>query len=374
MTLPILSAECQRSICAFLPLRDVLMFGLSSKEIWDQVVLPDLCRRRKKMVEAFCIVPVSDGGSFRLALAGCADTNASTSFRIPAVRDQIRNLSRVVPSTHFLCDDIHRLHDSLLEMVAIDDCSRRKNFHELFAWHCRVMREMKLHSHILSSVFRLLTKSTQRAACGGTTVQLDHYIGDVLIVAHLFNHSFLKLAEGSNVIQVKRRPKTTLTSLEALKSSCSYHALISAHADILRKHPWTTATLAQREIIKIKDQSIVSSFLNGDPITYHCDCNAIVDPALTSITFVVDRFGPLGPTFRGRDVVQTSTINYRDIVHHHHALCELPPGLPEWWQDDEYLVHRVLTTSRRVIDWILLLHSVSQKTRPLSTRAPCIRF
>jgi hypothetical protein len=374
MTLPTLPAECRRSVCAFLPLRDVLLFGLSSKEVWDQVVLPDLCRRRKKMVETFSIVPASDGGSFRLALAGCGDVNASSSIRIPTVREQIRTLSRVVPSTHSLCDDIHRLHDSLLEMVSIDDCSRRKNFHELFAWHCRATREMKLHARIWSSVFRPLTKSAQRAACGGTTVQLDQYIGDVLIVAHLFNHSFLKLAEGSNVIQVTRKPKATRTSLEAPKSSRSYHALISAHADILRMHPWTTATLAQQEIVKIKDQSIVSSFLNGDPITYHCDCNAIADLALTSITFVVDRFGPLGPTFRGRDVVQTSTLNYRDIVHHHHALCELPPGLPEWWQDDEYLVHRVLTTSRRVIDWILLLHSESQKTRPLSTRAPCIRF
>ena len=90
----------------------------------------------------------------------------------------------------------------------------------------------------------------------------------------------------------------------------------------------------------------------------------------SEICIIYDDFGPLGPSFRGRDIVRV-----RDITADTITECLL------LYQPNMTTTNTITTTNgalnsttREAIEWMCIVHQQANKTRPMSVRVPMIRF
>lgn len=289
---PVLPPECKGHILSFLGLEDVLRFASTGK-IALKDTLPDLHRRRESMKKNLAYCPTWKTQSNKTEPFGLWDVMTEKHpeiewIMIPSVYDRVCELYKHIPSGHPMVNTICHLKEDLSQNVSLDGIAQALiSFPDLVHLYQRLLSAQKMHSAVLHYVMHSNPMEKN------TAVNLDQYIGDVLCVAYLINQSSLGLVEGGpsnrTLLRDTRQPST--------QKSC-YLSWVYLHSSILRVKSFTTA---QRHRLGIPEFSGLSEMVPND--------HYINDAFLSSeMTLIFREFGPLGPAFRGRDIVRMHEI------------------------------------------------------------------
>lgn len=340
-----LPSECFGNICSFLELKDCLNLGACSLSTAKQV-LPEFRLRRKGLHKRFAYwrdwkytscLEASKIGLWDEVKEKYPNTKW---VLMPTVQERVDDLYKRMPCTHALYAMTAELQKELCKRLDETEFLENKNvgFDEIFPAQQQVLRAHKLHASILFGAMH-----SDPLLDGGNTASLEQYMGDVLAIAYLTNQSTLRLVEGSptntSFARMLRQEDT---------ESLGYRKWVFMHSSILRVKSFSSS---QRERLLIPDLCKVSEFLPND-----CHIN---ERFLSSkMTVVLDDFGPLGPAFRGRDVVRL-----RDIPARRLFAFFISSDMQE-----------VGETTRSALDWLCLVHEEVRKTRPMSVRSPVVRF
>jgi hypothetical protein len=236
----------------------------------------------------------------------------------------------------------------------------------------QIVRPLKLHHHILHTV--LFTPHD------GGCFSLADYIGDVWCVAHLWfdNDRNCSFCEGT---------PSMLTVGEGLSRTPSlrYRSWVLLHANILRNMPWTARERARLGLAGfgahcddegnalLENQGTTeTSAKHGNASLaamadlYHrmastwtmpLDCCRTDKFMNSTMVLVYDDFGPLGPSFRGRDLVRV-----RDVT--------APAMLSGYYS----CLRRNGSSRHDALEWLCVAHEQAVKTRPMSVRSPIVRI
>jgi hypothetical protein len=236
----------------------------------------------------------------------------------------------------------------------------------------QIVRPLKLHHHILHTI--LFTPHD------GGCFSLTDYIGDVWCVAHLWfdNDRNCSFCEGT---------PSMLTVGESLSRAppLRYRSWLLLHANLLRNMPWTArerARLGLAEIWAQRDDEGDVLLENHGPSgssdkhgntglaamadLYHrmastwtmpVDCCRTDKFMNSSMVLVYDDFGPLGPSFRGRDLVRV-----RDVT--------APAMLSGYYS----CLRRNGNSRHDALEWLCVAHEQAVKSRPMSVRSPIVRI
>lgn len=298
---PQLPPECKGHILSFLPLRDVLCVASTSKSALRES-LPDLYRRREylKLDLAYCpnsgqrthSSRVSHFGTWQVMTARHPDVDWR---RIPSVYVRVCDLHKHIPSGHPMVNTIGHLKDDLASTVSTDSFAETPlSFTHIFHVYRKLLHSQKLLAATLRHVIH--SNPTEK----NSTVNLDLYMGDVLCVAYLmFNQSSLDGVHGwssnhSAMYDVRQF---------AAKKSC-YLSWVYLHSSILRTKKFS---VTQRRRLGVPEFAGLSEMVLNDD-------HYVSDSFLASeMTLVYREFGPLGPAFRGRDIVRFREIPARGL-------------------------------------------------------------
>lgn len=340
---PLLPPECKASILSFLCLEEVLQFAsTSSVSLRDSLL--DLHRRRVNMKKdlAYCSSWKTTRQAEVLGLWEVMTAKYPTTdwVRIPSVYDRVCELYKHIPLSHPMVDTIYKLKMDLAQDISIDGLLAHSpfvGFAQLFDLYRKLLCVQKMHAAILYYVVHANPMEKD------STVNLDQYMGDVLCVAYLINQSSLRLVEGGPSNRTFLRDMRQLTATK----SC-YLSWVYLHSSILRVKDFTSA---QRHRLQVPEFNGLSEMVPND--------HYINDFFLSSeMTLVFREFGPLGPAFRGRDVVRLREIPAR--------------GLFAYMISSDHAVTG--ETAMNALEWLCVVHEESRKAHPMTVRPPQVRL
>jgi hypothetical protein len=370
MPFALLPQECKTHIFSFLQLEHVLEFSTTSQSSLKDV-LPDLFRRRQcmRLCSAYSRDWKTDRQGEKMGLWNVMIRKYPNIHwvKIPSAQERVDELYKVIPTGHPLCMAVYKLKQELAVDLSLDDVATDcpVAFNNVLSLFTRLVSPQRIHAEILSSVIH--SNELQHA---DSTVPLDKYMGDVLCVAYLINQSSLRIVEGgpSNASFFRRLKRHQRTS-----SSYSYLSWIYLHSSILRLKSFTPT---QRERLGIPEFFGLSEMMPND-----CYINEFF--MSTTMTLVYNEFGPLGGpgAFRGRDVML-----WRDV-----PACRLFALLITNDHDPSQNGRRGVVnnrnppprrnpevemgqTARAALEWLVLVHNQSRKSRPMSVRPPLLRL
>lgn len=352
-----LPRECSEQIFSFLTLRDVLSYAEISSTSLHQVI-PEVRDRRQALKEPFAYYRDWKKNRSQNQIIGlwrdCHHEPVGQWITMPTVKERVHELHKRLPRTHPIADLVGELCRELEEDVDEDDGdddsmqTGSASFETLLKQLENAMRAHKLHAAILRAAMSDDPLVEDNQAHTNPTEQersttLERYIGDVLCITYLINQSNLRLIEGG---------PTTASFLRDIRQRSSdnscYRSWVYMHSSILRvKH----FTAAERQRLGIPEFCAASEMIPND-----CYVNEFF--MSSEMTLVFNEFGPLGPTFRQRDVVR---------------LREIPASrLFAFFATNEN--HLRGETSQGAFEWLCLAHEESRKARPMSVRAPVVRL
>ena len=373
-------AECSQHVLSFLAIQDCARLGLASSATL-RIVLPNLFRRRNRMKTPYAIVkhhqteletpPLSPTSSMQdietmnpfpaslqeFGLLTTLQQTYSTENLLvfPTVQDLVEQLAVKMPLEHSQASAVAELCSSLrLDLsgdIAAVERSDSPNA-SLIALLVKVMCPLKLHAQILKHALR--SSQHDNSNC----CPLHEYVGDVLTVTYLLRNGsthYCSSVEGS--------PTQFYNGAES-----SYASWVLLHSGILRTKQFSEE---HRFLLGIPDFNILhllkneTSRLSLSAQLYHqrmtawsvpMDCFREESFRESELTLVYDDFGPLGPSFRGRDVVRIRPISAQCML----AYLSSPTQHGE--------------AARIAVDWMCLAHSQASKSRPMTVRVPEIRY
>lgn len=391
-----LPTECSQHVLSFLTIQDCVRLGSASSAALQQV-LPNLLERRNRMKIPYAIVkeptiptappssPTSamqDFGFFSKS-ANVADPllPKSNEFGLlsdlqrvhpkedllvfPTVQDQVEELAIKMPSEHTHSCSVVALRNSLrldlanaMAEAAHSDAPKAS----LVALLAEILTPLKLHAEVLKHALHhpvVWPRPNTTASQGSSSRPLHEYVGDVLAVTYLLNNDstqFCSSVEGS--------PSQFRTGAP----NSSYASWVLLHSGILRTKQFSEE---QRKVLGIPDYhavhctksdatrlTLTAQLYKQRMASWSVPMDRFRDEAFrgSELTLVYDDFGPLGPSFRGRDVVRIRQISAQCLL----AYFSSPSQHGE--------------AARVAVDWMCLAHSQATKTRPMTVRTPEIRL
>ena len=370
--------ECFQHVLSFLAIQDCMRLGSVSSGTLREV-LPNLFQRRNRMNAPYAIVkqqtspealPLSptpstlkacdasgppDAQEFGL-LSDLLHVHSMENLLVfPTVQDLVEQLAANIPFEHCQSSSVVELRNSLrLELGTDVSAVAHSNSPKasLIALFVKVLRPLRLHAHILKHALW----SSQREQTNGCP--LHEYIGDILTVTYLLNNDSTKYCSS-----VEGSPTQFCTGADS-----SYASWVLLHSGILRTKLFSEE---QRCMLGIPDFNILqptkveASRLSQSAQLYKqrmtswsvpMDCFRDESFRESELTLVYDDFGPLGPSFRGRDVVRIRPISAQCML----AYFSSPTHYGE--------------AARVSMDWMCLAHSQASRTRPMTVRTPVIRL
>ena len=349
--------ECMSLILAFVPLKDVLHFGSTSKRSLVDV-LPELSRRRSRMSLRFACAKksrrrptsTSDVPS-STRIVPWRESNASSSedndlVSLPTVEERLDQLIREMPSNHMLWEDLRELGCELRRpQMAFDELfAQDVSFDDVKGLFHKLVQPLRLFASILARTINSnpFEKDTQSTSLG-------QYMGDVLILTYLLNFQDLGIVEcgpsNAEYMQELRRCRT-----DESVPPC-YRAWVHIHSSILRTKDFTPEQRKRLGIPVDEASPKISEMIPND--CYMAERFLSSDMRLASY-----EFGPLGGRFRGRDVVQVREISARCLVAYFVTENVLVPG----------------ETARTALEWLFFTSQEMRKARPMAVRPPKITF
>jgi len=381
-----LPTECTQHVLSFLTIQDCVRLGSASSSTLQEV-LPNLLQRRNRMKIPYAIVkqPVAppssptsamqDFGSSTISSTSSTTTAAETlspssnEFGLlsdlqqvhpkedlvifPTVQDQVEELAIKMPLQHSHSGTVVALRNSLRLDLANDMAEAARSGApkaSLIALLINVVSPLKLHAQVLGHALR--DPSTTRRP-------LHEYVGDVLAVTYLLNNDstqFCSSVEGSP------------TQFHTGAPCSSYASWILLHSGILRTKQFSEE---QRNVLGIPDYhavhpatsdatrlTLTAQLYKKRMTSWSVPMDRFRDEGFreSELTLVYDDFGPLGPSFRGRDVVRIRSISAQCLL----AYFSSPAQHGE--------------AARVAVDWMCLAHAQATKTRPMTVRTPVIRL
>jgi hypothetical protein len=284
----------------------------------------------------------------------------------PTLHQRVSQLATKIPRAHPLCSLVKDLNTALSncmqdsQMQLRDGLLSRKSLIESLR---QIVLPLKLHATILNQA--LLSKNGDDT----TTAELQYYIGDVLCVAYLF-YDFGRAAQYADS---SISPQSLEKRLCRSPPTC-YQSWVLMHACILRTKHFSEQQLSRMGLGDLHLLSnIAKTDLNdsdpGRPTSIwqksrHFGWNMAINGVRTDhfmkseMCLVYDDFGPLGPSFRGRDIVRV-----RDVTADAMQECLI-------YED----IQNGGGNSRDAIEWICLAHEQAHQARPMTVRQPVVRF
>jgi len=392
--------ECTQHLLSFLELEDCLRFGAASSTILQQT-LPNLLGRRNRMKDRYAIVtneykavtpPSPTSTITQDIIASVSQEHPSPKefglltdlqqihskenlLLFPTVQDRVERLAAKMPPLHSLAGTVVELRDSLRLDLAntkvtneagragLAPAASRKD--ELVALLRQITLPLKLHAQILRQALR--SPENNNHAC-----PLHEYVGDVLTVTYLLSSSdsthSCSCAEGSPTQQ------SVATDAHPAAYTNSYASWVLLHSGILRTKLFSESERTTLGIPEFEGVQHNTSTSTSTGRLYHRRTSAWSlstdrfrnDAFMASeLTLVYDEFGPLGPSFRGRDVVRIRQVSAQCLL----AYYSCPPvPRQQQQQGDRGAAGRV------ALEWMCLAHEQAFRTRPMTVREPVIRF
>jgi hypothetical protein len=373
-------SECSQHIFSYLQLAECLSLGSSSSSALREV-LPDLCVRRNRMKQRYAVVteknqpplccsptsiilhPTHQGNTPACLVEKFALENSQTHGCIvfPTVQDRVEQLALKVPLLHPLHGLVQDLCQSLrLDFDEEDLLAASISTATLIDALKQITCPLKLHSAILKGALH-------NDGLDSSSTELYQYIGDVLCVTYLMydGNSNCSFAEGS--------PSSFVLAEKICQAppSC-YRSWVLMHASILRTKQFSERARSRLGVVGPSESILPDIEDAPNAITPRAmahmysrrstswsmpmDCYRTEAFMASVMVLIYDDFGPLGPSFRGRDIVQV-----REVSAHSMLAC--------------------FTTSndgtaagREALEWLCLAHEQSVKARPMSVRTPVLRF
>jgi hypothetical protein len=380
-------SECSQHIFSYLKLADCLRFGSTSSDGLIGV-LPTLCVRRNRMKQPYavamrkdqqcCPSPTStaldrddamiwhkEQPSVKVGLVEelkreNLEMGSYTYTTFPTTQHRVEQLAAKIPPLHPLKGLVQELCKSLgvdLDKEVVSLLSVASSTATLIAALKLVLCPLKLHA-------RILKEALYSERHEGST-ELHRYIGDVLCVAHLLYdcNSNCSFAEGSP------SPFSLAEAIRQSPSSC-YRSWVLMHAGILR-----TKLFSDHERLRLGIDDLSGTAANdldtastmattsvrlynrsASTWTLPMDCYRSDAFMASEMVLVYDDFGPLGPSFRGRDIVRVRDLSAHSMLAYFTS------------------IRNEGAASREALEWMCLAHEQTFKARPMSVRTPVVRF
>jgi hypothetical protein len=358
----------------------------------------------------------------------------------PTVRDQVEVLFRNISLSHPLAGSVRDLRNELLDpsrssSLGVDRAMRDEEddnaFFVALSSMIKLTRSHRMHAYILKRAMESSPTHWERGYSGARshyrqpsnssnvgggnilTVTLERYLGDVLIVYCLMGHVAAGIVDSpisetdwmNSVLQDLQRqgrqqqPQQGLSiaacnsfRLVTTPATTLYRAWILLHSTLLR-----TAAFTGDQQMLLNIATIVQDKANGNDITTATTSSALLRPhkpfagcrkfkyiqllrtmdSLEPIRITFNDFGRLGPTFRGRDLIQSHTVDANScldaivafeqltkddaIYDCDRPLNSIPPFLRSW----------ILGDSSTWI-WLKEMHTEGAKVRPLTVTPPLV--
>jgi hypothetical protein len=382
--------ECTMNIFSYLQLADCIRFA-STSSMSLREVLPTIHIRRGRMTKTYAIIATkttASSNTFHTHVRALEDTENDTDnveclYKFPTLQQRVTQLASKIPYTHPMHPIVQRLNMALTsctnnESVVVNEYT---SYTELIESLQMLILPLKLHAAILFNT--ILSNHCYQS----TTTTLHNYIGDVLCVTYLFynldQRCSYDYAEGSitsHWLQQKLRRYTP---------TC-YQSWVLIHSSILRTKQFTKQ---QRIRLGLSDELqggytnlnnvLANNIKENVSLSKIYGWNIPIDLIRTDqfvkseMCIVYDDFGPLGPSFRGRDIVRVRDLTADAIVecllyynNNNHNENNTPTSIMT-----QQLQHpRNVSSTREAFEWICIVHEQAFQSRPMSVRLPMVRF
>jgi len=421
--------DCTNVILSFSSLRDSLAYG-STCHTNMRNILPDLKRRRKRMVDTF-LWTEKDGLKISDSATG-DESIADPPLVLPSVRDRVKSLHRSLPITHplsasvrdflfYLTEDknwVDTTDDNTTRDIPREEAvtSNEYRFDDTLNNISSLMKGHRLHASILWRVIRSTPVNTdggmrisrdQRAQDSALTVPLSLYIGDVLIGYFLMGHSNRGIVEGGPTdwhwmrsivsdllpedlsIFANEAPNT----MRCVKSTMKYLEIENSYFRIKKAPPkgmpfawyrtWVClhSTLLRLGMFTDDQWSIILGIRTACPVMPMPEpfssnsiskilINFIVamgHPNMVPIRMIINDFGRLGGvgrTFRGRDHMQSRTVEFSMIQSAIQSIAQ--------FRLDLLGSHRLQEWN--MPNWMMVAHIEAFQNRPMTVTPPLVNI
>jgi uncharacterized protein (DUF1330 family) len=367
--------ECTQYIFTYLELVDCLRLA-STSSVSLRGILPTIRQRRDRMMKTYAVVvtkkKIHSSTAKYIAQIGDVEelqnthANNDYMYEFPTLQQRVAFLEVKIPCEHPMYKLVCQLKASLCNCTTdCTDSDKSTQSHKLIDQLTKLVLPLKLHATILKNT--VLSKQCYEQSASSTTLQ--NYIGDVLCVTYLFYDFGRDYAEGSI------SPQWLDDKLHLYAPTC-YQSWVLMHSSILRTKPFA-------KDLRIR-LGLSSGFEYIDSInTSFCPENLMYSSSKlfgwnvsmlqlrtdqfvkSEICVVYDDFGPLGPSFRGRDIVRVRDVSADSITE-----CLLYYNSLSTSQG----VNTANNSIREALEWICVAHQQAFLRRPMSVRLPIVRF
>ena len=391
-----LPSDCKIHICSFLSLSEcIFSYGLVCKEtLFD--VIPALVQRRVQFEED--------------CKSGTSDPKRNTVF-LSIPKNRISCLFFSLPREHPSRDTVHKLYSDLNDSNGFKKMEIRNksklDLQTTLNLISKALNSHKLHCLLLTNIVAKgilrQKKNSIMSACMDMAASLDTYVGDVMIAAMLIPN--LENVEGGIICDDEsfHRIKTETDWIRYILQCIKMHpmsaqnwylAWVLIHSSIIRMLPTTPS---QRQNLGMKFNSYPNSSLTNivkenmkDPCTFSAltyqsprvrsellrimkllrDIHGSCSPC-----FNIRDFGPLGPSFRGRD-------RLRFIHVHVGVACTVLINLIYYFNDlcrDHNEQNHSISSDYQMrlhmdLEWLYDVHKQTFQSRPMNVSASTVRF
>ena len=415
------------NIFKFCPLQDVLSFGTTSKRAIPEFAA-ELDRRRRRRLMRPTRWEYAPGGSGEKVFGGNKNEEADWSAHkyrffsleknatnaedvLPSVTDRLGALLRSKPfvSSHPLYGKVRELYDLLLnDGINVDENQENEGakkqdendgitFENLMLELRKASRAHRLHAEILTNAIQpQLTNNESNFA--SVKVNLERYIGDVLIAYYFMSHHMAGLVEGGPTEE--KWMDATLKNVSSRTENATpyswYKLWIFLHSSVLRtvpflpEHAQLLGIEPRKSMVGVNNDNGTSNNIpRAELIQDNLGLPPLIPPTppflgvdkrimmsrLSQLNYEPMKitkygFGGLGPAFRGRDNVSSETIwplraisvitAFTGLAAAHYQSPSNPAAL-RWREGTE-----------PGIRWLSDTHSESGKSRPMTVLPPFI--
>jgi hypothetical protein len=341
--------------------------------------------------------------------------------QIPSVCERIVSLYRAMPSSHPVNKELLELisdlkqgdqnfsqaHKSSSDVDLSSSYNQLQRCTKAHRLHASILAQCTVHSNPSPCSRYSAVNVTNVSASDPTSlnVTLETYVGDVLCACYMMGHKVAGIIEGGFThVDWCKHILSLVQKKQTHYARSWYQFWVYLHSTLLRTFPFTPsqmmtllgstsgicgtsvphnvdyihphycylgmeAHLVQQttKVVRTLLLQLANSF--GEP------------PAVTTRMAhqtTMNHFGPLGPSFRGRDEIRTRIMNPFSLLHRlHHPSYEIPTT---WFlvQQKEHMIidsrtfHSWFAGTDTVVRWMLELKEECGKSRPMTVTPPIV--
>ena len=407
----VLPQDCLNNFLSFVSLRGCLNLALTSLRFMEEINGSELQRRQRRMNTSFAY-SFDQGNNSNCKLIKATDriskrASLQNIFLLPSGRDRIESLCHALPRSYpnramaiLLLDGMNEVeqhetsHNDIHHEIDDQENNITTRFQVAFQIQKSLLRWHRYHAILLSDAIRANPDHWNGAPVQQTrenrllTVPLEQYIGDVLCAYFLMGHSVAGLVEGGPAEHAWMDELLAEMQETNQSPAISYRAWIYLHSTLLRTAPFTWEQQSRLGIISplsshssFLDVAQGSLLLPHHPFVHgrnsknnHTKRIQLWDAlrSLQSLRTTLNDFGRLGPTFRGRDLIQSQTVFPSSSIgvarefmgmspEEYSNITSFSPFLQSWASGEE-----------SVVAWLLFMHQEAGKARPLTVSPPLV--